>query len=86
MIECSAEISFEFDGEIYPAFDGETIAVALLRAGELNIRTAPSGAPRGLFCVMGACQECVVEVDGIKVEACRTETSDGLIIKRAGYV
>ena len=86
MIVRSAEISFEFDGEDYPAFDGETIAAALLRAGILNIRSAPSGAPRGLFCVMGACQECVVEVDGKKVEACRTVVSEGLKIKRVSYV
>lgn len=86
MIKRSAEISFEFDGETYPAFDGETIGSALLRAGVLNIRNAPSGAPRGMFCLMGACQECVVEVAGKKVEACRTEISDGLKIKRAKYV
>ncbi|MBT5072155.1 MAG: (2Fe-2S)-binding protein [Kordiimonadaceae bacterium] len=83
MIERSVEISFEFDGKNYPAFDGETIAAALLRSNVLNIRNAPSGSPRGIFCVMGACQECVVEIDGIKVEACRTSVADGLIIKRA---
>ena len=37
MIERSVEISFEFDGKNYPAFDGETIAAALLRSNVLNI-------------------------------------------------
>ena len=87
MIERSEEISFEFDGKCYPGHAGESIAAALLRAGVTNLRDAPnSNTPRGMFCVMGACQECVVEIAGRKVEACRTEITDGLKIVRAANV
>jgi ferredoxin len=66
MIRRAAEITFQFDGDEFTAFDGETISAALLRSGQKNIRSAPTGAPRGMFCGMGVCQECVVEVDGKK--------------------
>ena len=87
MIERSEEISFEFDGKSYKGFAGESIAAALLRVGVTHLRDAPNSAtPRGMFCVMGACQECVVEVNGRKVEACRTKLSTGLKIERAANV
>jgi predicted molibdopterin-dependent oxidoreductase YjgC len=38
------------------------------------------GSSRGLFCAMGACQECVVEVDGSLMEACRTPVRDGMVV------
>lgn len=86
MIERSADITFYFEGELYSGHEGETISVALLRAGVLNIRTSPSGSPRGMFCGMGVCQECVVEVEGKKVESCRTPITQGLKVTRAKYV
>lgn len=86
MIKRTAEITFQFDGEKITAFDGETISAALLRSGQKNIRTAPSGSSRGMFCGMGICQECVVEVDGKKIESCRTIVTDGLIVRKALYV
>ena len=79
----SKEISFIFDGVSVTGHDGETVAAALLRAGITHLRNAPnSGTPRGMFCIMGACQECVIEIDGRKVEACRTTISEGLVIRR----
>jgi predicted molibdopterin-dependent oxidoreductase YjgC len=39
-----------------------------------------------MFCGMGVCQECVVEVDGKKTEACRTKVKAGLIVRKATYV
>jgi|TARA_R110002096_G_scaffold436056_1_gene666508 D-hydroxyproline dehydrogenase subunit gamma len=84
MIERSEEISFKFDGKSYRGYAGESVGAALLRAGITHLRNAPNtNTPRGMFCVMGACQECVVVIDGRKVEACRAELSDGLNIKRA---
>lgn len=85
MIERSVDITFQFEGEEYSGFEGETISAALLRAGVMNIRTSPTGAPRGIFCGMGICQECVVEVQGKKVESCRAVLTDGLKVKRASY-
>ncbi len=87
IIERTREISFQFDGVTVSGYEGETIAAALLRAGIINIRNAPNGADaRGIFCVMGVCQECVVKVNGKIKEACRTEIKDGLVVERISYV
>ena len=86
MIKRTAEITFQFDGKTFAAFDGETISAALLRAGQNNIRSAPNEKPRGIFCGMGVCQECVVEVNGKKTEACRTKVTDGLIVRKVSHV
>lgn len=86
-VERSKEVKFEFDGVEVRGFDGESIAAALLRAGHTHLRDAPnSKTPRGVFCVMGVCQECVVDVGGSMKEACRTSVSDGMIVKRVAYV
>lgn len=86
-IERTREISFQLDGVTVSGYEGETIAAALLRAGITNIRNAPnSDGARGMFCVMGVCQECVVKVNGKTIEACRTEITDGLAVERVQYV
>ena len=40
------------------------------------------GGPRGAFCFMGVCQECIVLIDGRQTEACRTLVHDGLVVER----
>ena len=65
-------VSFSFDGEPFSAPEGQSVAVALMAAGRVLLRTAPcDDAPRGMFCCMGICQECLVSVQGRYVEACR---------------
>lgn len=86
MIERSRAITFTFDDQEIAAHDGETIAAALMRTGQVNIRTSPYGEGSGVFCGMGICQECVVEVDGKKVESCRTTVADGMTVRKARYV
>ncbi|HEY1413461.1 MAG TPA: (2Fe-2S)-binding protein, partial [Rhodopila sp.] len=72
-------ISFGFDGQPVEALEGETIAAALSAAGITTFRHTPSGAPRGLFCGMGACFDCVVTVDGrIGQRACLTRVAAGM--------
>ncbi|WP_112323061.1 (2Fe-2S)-binding protein [Oceanibium sediminis] len=88
-IRRTAEVTFWFDDAQIPAHEGEPVATALLRAGQLRLRDAPTvaegaSAARGLFCCMGACQECAVEVDGAVVEACRLEAVEGLRVRSLG--
>jgi D-hydroxyproline dehydrogenase subunit gamma len=81
-IERSERIAFLFDDKEFFAHDGETLLAALIAQGINFIRSAPRDAsPRGPLCLMGACQECVVEVEGRRVEACRTVVRVGLRIK-----
>jgi D-hydroxyproline dehydrogenase subunit gamma len=74
------QVIFTVDGEAIEAFKGETIAAALLAAGRRILRrTTLSGAPRGLFCSMGICLECVVDVDEeTNVPSCMTLVTPGM--------
>ena len=75
-------VRFRVDGREVEGFQGESVAAALLAAGIRDLRNAPvDGGPRGLFCNMGLCQECVVEAAGRLVEACRLPVSAGLEIR-----
>ena len=58
-------VTFTFNGQLIKAFEGETIAAALLASGVRMLReTDRRGEPRGLFCNMGICFDCLVEIDG----------------------
>jgi hypothetical protein len=57
--------TFRFDGAHVPASPGQTVAAALWAAGVRSWRTTRgAGAPRGLFCGIGVCFDCLITVDG----------------------
>jgi len=71
-----------FDGRALHLPDGANLAAALLAAGVDVFRQTPvSGAPRGPFCMMGACFDCLVEIDGVVRQACMVEVAAGLAIR-----
>jgi glycine/D-amino acid oxidase-like deaminating enzyme len=77
-------IHFELDGHTIEALEGETIAAALSAGGVTTFRHTPSGRPRGLFCGMGACFDCIVTVDGrIGQRACMKPVADGMVVTGA---
>lgn len=64
-----------------PAIEGETVAAALTAAGITALRRARNGEPRGVFCGMGVCYECLVTVDGGRAQrACMTKVRDGMAV------
>ena len=79
-----SSLVFSFEGERISGINGDTVASALLKAGETVFRTsAVSGEPRGPFCLMGVCFECLVEVDGVQnVQACMLRASSGMVVRR----
>jgi len=69
----SGDFVIQFDGEALPAMAGETIAAALVANGRRATCVDPTGAPRGPYCGMGVCHDCLVVVDGRHGErACLT--------------
>ncbi|HHX24683.1 MAG TPA: (2Fe-2S)-binding protein [Thermoanaerobacterales bacterium] len=70
------------DGKKIPAIEGEPIAAALLSAGIKKFRETPKKhKPRGIFCAIGRCTDCVMTVDGIpNVRTCVTPVKNGMII------
>jgi predicted molibdopterin-dependent oxidoreductase YjgC len=76
-----------FDGQDLLLTDGVNLAAALLEAGVIRFRQTPfSGAPRGPFCMMGACFDCLVLIDGVSRQACMTEVTEGMDIAMPGHV
>ena len=71
------------DGEALKALEGEPIAAALLAAGRRVFRyTAKRNEPRGVFCALGRCTDCVMVVDGRpNVRTCVTPARDGMVIE-----
>ena len=68
------------NGKPLQAYRGQTIAVALLVAGQRTLRhTRRAGQPRGLYCAMGVCYDCVVTVNGENgVRACMRRVEEGM--------
>ncbi|MEU3844253.1 (2Fe-2S)-binding protein [Streptomyces sp. NPDC028635] len=56
---------FTFDGRTLTALPGQSLAAALWSAGILSWRTTRgTGAPRGVFCGIGVCHDCLATVNG----------------------
>jgi len=73
------EVAITVDGRPLRAFEGESVAAALIAAGEPATRRTPGGAPRGVYCGMGVCFECLVVVDGVpNTRACMTWVREGM--------
>lgn len=77
------EVEVLVDGQPVRAFEGETVAAALLAAGRRGFRTTSRrGEPRGFYCGIGVCFDCVMTVDGrAGVRACQTPVRDGMRVK-----
>jgi predicted molibdopterin-dependent oxidoreductase YjgC len=74
----------EVDGRLVPAAPGQTVAAALIGAGITVFRHTPTGAPRGVFCGMGVCFDCLVTVDGLAGQrACITPVRPGMRVRLA---
>jgi aerobic-type carbon monoxide dehydrogenase small subunit (CoxS/CutS family) len=82
-LEPGQPITLWVDGVPVPANDGEPIAAALVAAGyHVFRRTTRQGRPRGLFCAVGRCTDCVMIVDGQpNVRTCVTPAADGMVIE-----
>lgn len=78
-------VTLSVAGRVVTARRGELLAAALLASGILALRESPAaGMPRGAFCFMGICQECLVRVNGELRQACLTSAEDGLEIELKG--
>ncbi len=85
-IERGERIEIEVDGRPVEAFLGETVAAALIAAGRLTLRrTDRAHAPRGLYCGIGICFECLIGIDGRpRVRACQTPVAPGMRVDTQG--
>lgn len=78
-------LRFVLDGRDVEGVEGDTVASALLALGVRAFRRNPAtGEARGPFCLIGACFECLVEIDGLPGRrACLTTLRAGMRVNRA---
>ena len=70
------------DGYPLLAYPGETVAGALLASGRRAWRHTRHGQPRGLYCGIGLCFDCLLTVNGTpNVRACVTPVMAGMVIE-----
>ncbi len=78
-----ATFTVSFEGTPLVARAGETLAATLAAHGIKVFRTTASGAGRGLYCGMGVCQECLVEIGGQpNRRACMTRVTAPMSVRR----
>ncbi len=77
-----AQLEFTFDGEPLHALPGQSIGGALIMAGRRSWRrTRISNRPRGLFCGIGVCFDCLVNINGRPNQrACAIQTEPGDVV------
>lgn len=76
-------IEFTLDGKPMRGRAGEPIAMALKAAGvQIHRYTSRNHKPRGIFCAIGRCTDCVMIVDGKpNVRTCITPLEAGMKIQ-----
>jgi len=81
-VERGEPVTVVVDGVPIRCFRGESVAAALLAAGQRTLRlTAKQQEPRGLFCAMGVCYDCLVSVDGGGlVRGCMVSVEDRMVV------
>ncbi|MCP9487756.1 MAG: (2Fe-2S)-binding protein [Gaiellaceae bacterium MAG52_C11] len=82
-LERGPAVTLTLDGRAVTAYEGESVAAVLLAEGEIATRVTAGGSPRGVFCGMGVCWDCLVVVDGIpNTRACVTWVREGMTVQR----
>ncbi len=81
--EVQKEVTIFYNGEPVKAYEGEPISAALMAAGIRTFRrTVRRNEPRGVFCAIGRCTDCMMVVDGRpNTRTCMTMVQDGMRIE-----
>lgn len=77
------EVTIYYNGKPMKARKGEMILATLLANGIIvNRYTTKRHDPRGLFCGIGQCTDCMMEVNGIpNVRTCITPVEEGMKVE-----
>lgn len=76
-------VSITVDGKPLSVKKDSMIAAALLAQGiRINRYTGKNHEPRGVFCGIGQCTDCVMVVNGLpNVRTCITPVEEGMVIE-----
>jgi predicted molibdopterin-dependent oxidoreductase YjgC len=76
-------VTITVNGEPVTGVVGQSLAGVILASGTLGFRrTSVAGRPRGVFCGIGVCYDCLVEVNGQRdVRACQRRATEGDVVR-----
>lgn len=76
-------VTITVNGEPTTGVAGQSLAGVILAGGTLGFRhTSVAGRPRGVFCGIGVCYDCLVEVNGQRdVRACQRRAAEGDVVR-----
>lgn len=78
------EVRATFEGEPISCSPGASVAAALIATGKRGWRETRSGGSRGLFCGIGVCCDCLVEIDGESGQrSCMIPLQEGMDVRKA---
>lgn len=81
-VEERKKVPFTYDGKQLEGFEGEPIATVLKAEGVMVHRHTKKGSPRGVFCAIGRCTDCVMIVNGkMNVRTCITPLEEGMVVQ-----
>jgi predicted molibdopterin-dependent oxidoreductase YjgC len=77
------KVTISVNGREIEAIEGEPIAAAIMAAGIKVLRYTPKrNSPRGVYCAIGRCTDCVMKVNGVpSIRTCITPVEQGMIIE-----
>lgn len=79
----SETVQFLFNDTPIEARSGQSVAAALIAAGERCLRIDEAGNPKGVLCGIGVCWECRCSIDGVtNTRACMTPVRPGMVVRR----
>ncbi len=86
-LERGPEVGITIDGRPVRAHLGESVAAVLIAEGPAALRRTRGGDPRGVYCGMGVCFDCLAVVDGVpNTRTCMIWVADGMTVERqAGF-
>jgi len=76
-----SEVEILLDGAPVTCAEGLPLTEVLMALAPFWRQSPRRGANRGMFCGMGLCFECVVEVDGAWSRACLERTRAGMSVR-----
>ena len=76
-------VTITIDGKKYEAIEGEMIAAVMMANGLwVHRHTTKKHEPRGVFCGIGQCTDCVMTVNGRpNVRTCITPVENGMVVE-----
>ncbi|MDI6839798.1 MAG: (2Fe-2S)-binding protein [bacterium] len=78
------KVKFYFEAKELEAYEGETVASALIASGVKIFRYSKHyKRPLGFFCAIGKCSSCLMEINGVPNQmTCMRLVEEGMKVRR----